>query len=72
MVGARKGLAVAFRPRRGCVSPRHGCDGRKNLFSFKPLLTAGEAIFTSRPEGAINDYTVTIRLVAEVESEYVF
>jgi hypothetical protein len=50
-------------------STRPAFDGMKNLFSFTPLLSSGEAVFSSRPEGAINDYTVTIRLVAQVDSK---
>jgi hypothetical protein len=45
-------------------------DGKKNFFSFSPLLPGGEGVFTCTPEGAIKEYTVTIRLVAQVESEY--
>ena len=44
-------------------------DGKKNIFSFKPLFPSGEMAFPCKPEGAINEYTVTIRLVAQVESE---
>lgn len=46
-------------------------DGMKNIFSFKPLFPGGgEGVFTCRPEGAVKEYTVTIRLVAEVEAGY--
>jgi hypothetical protein len=50
-------------------------DGRKNIYSFKPLFPGANGdgqVFPCRPEGAINEYTVTIRLVAEVVSEYLF
>jgi len=48
-------------------------DGMKNIFSFKPLFPGGEeGVFSCTPEGAIKEYTVTIRLVAQVESEYLF
>lgn len=45
-------------------------DGQKNIFSFRPLFPGGdEGVFSCKPEGAINEYTVTIRLVAQVESK---
>lgn len=47
-------------------------DGRKNFFSFSQLFPGGdEGVFSYRPEGAPYEYTITIRLVAEVESRYV-
>lgn len=47
-------------------------DGRKNIYSFRPLFPGGqEGVFSCKPEGSIKDFTVTIRLVAQVESEYV-
>lgn len=46
-------------------------DGKKNIFSFKPLFPGGdEGVFAYRPEGAFTEYTVTIRLVAAVDSGY--
>lgn len=46
-------------------------DGGKNIYSFRPLLPGGdEGVFSCRPEGSPNEYTVTIRLVAQVESGY--
>jgi len=41
------------------------------MFSFRPLFTTGHdtMVFPCKPEGAINELTVTIRLVAQVESE---
>jgi hypothetical protein len=52
---------------------RPAFDGGKNIFSFRPLLPSGnEGVFSCKPEGAINEYTVTIRLVAQVESKYLF
>ena len=45
-------------------------DGKKNIYSFKPLFPGGEeGVFSCKPEGAIKEYTVTIRLAAQVESE---
>jgi len=52
---------------------RPAFDGKKNIYSFKPLFPGGQdGVFSCKPEGAINDFTVTIRLVAQVESEYLF
>lgn len=46
-------------------------DGQKNIFSFKPLFPGGDnGVFSYRPEGSINEYTITVRLVAQVESRY--
>lgn len=45
-------------------------DGKKNIFSFKPLFPGGGMVFPCKPEGSIKEFTVTIRLVAQVESEY--
>lgn len=50
-------------------SPRPAFDGKKNIFSFRPILPSDGKVFPCKPEGAINEYTVTIRLVAQVESE---
>lgn len=50
-------------------STKPAFDGKKNIFSFKPLFPSGEMVFPCKPEGAISEYTVTIRLVAQVESE---
>jgi hypothetical protein len=45
-------------------------DGKKNIFSFKPLFPdGGGGVYPCKPEGARDEYTVTIRLVAQVESE---
>lgn len=45
-------------------------DGNKNIFSFRPLIPGrDEMLFSHRPEGAITEYNVTIRLVAEIETE---
>ncbi|KAF9790389.1 Piwi domain-containing protein [Thelephora terrestris] len=44
-------------------------DGNKNIYSFKPLFAGGsEGVFLFKPEGIITEYTVTIRLVAEVKA----
>lgn len=48
-------------------------DGKKNIFSFNSLLpSVNEAVFSCKPEGAINEYIITIRFVAQVESRYLF
>jgi hypothetical protein len=51
---------------------RPAFDGKKNIYSFKPLIPGGERVFTCKPEGSIKEFTVTVRLVAEVESEYLY
>ena len=53
-------------------STRPAFDGKKNIFSFRPLIPGGERVFTCKPEGSAKEFTVTVRLVAEVESEYLF
>ena len=44
-------------------------DGMKNIFSFRPLFPDDGRVFSCTPEGAKNEYTVSITLVAQVESE---